>query len=249
MISVFHVDEPNVQPRTSKESADKMATYTALSADEQSRYAPYNSKHFMTPRELLMVLDVARGRRTRDWCMILIAYRHGLRTEEVCGLTLHDVKNGLLSVQRRKGSLKTVQPLCRDRREPLLDEVSALRAWLKERPDDGSDALFTSQKGGALDRTQFFRIFQGIAKTAGLPASKRHPRVLKYSLASHLLAGKTDLTVVTQILGHRSITSTMQYVKAVGRWAVESAPKELPEYGHYEGSATMSASLIAQDGR
>jgi hypothetical protein len=41
---------------------------------------------------------------------------------------------------------------------PLLDEMAALRAWLKERPDDGSPYVFVSQKGGRLDRTQFFRV-------------------------------------------------------------------------------------------
>jgi site-specific recombinase XerD len=162
--------------------------------------------------------------------MILIAYRHGLRTEEVCGLRLGDVRDGVLSVQRRKGSLKTAQPLGHDHAEPLLDEVSALRAWLKERPSDGSDVLFTSQKGGALGRSQFFRIFQGIAKAAGLPAGKRHPRILKYSLASHLLAGKADLGSVTRILGHRSVNSTMQYIKAIDRSSSGSAQRALSGY-------------------
>jgi site-specific recombinase XerD len=203
----------------------------------------------MTPVELLVVLDVARERRTRDWCMILVAYRHGLRTEEVCGLKLGDVRGGALSVQRRKGSLKTVQPLCPNRSEPLLDEVAALRAWLEERPNDGSDALFTSQKGGALDRTQFFRIFQGIAKASGLPAAKRHPRVLKYSLAAHLLAGKTDVAALTQILGHRSRNSTLQYVKAIARRAAEPRLQELPGCDRYRNSMTAPGPSLAQGAR
>lgn len=165
----------------------------------------------LKPGELLAVLRAARRRRTRDWCMILMAYRHGLRTSEVCALRLSDVKDGVLSVQRVKRSLKTVQPLCKHR-EPLLDEVAALRAWLKERPDDGTDILFTSRKGGALDRSQFFRIFQAIAMDAGLPPSKRHPRLLKYTLASHMLAGNVDVGLLTQILGHRTMNSTLQYV-------------------------------------
>jgi site-specific recombinase XerD len=169
---------------------------------------------FMTYEELVRVLRVARQRRTRDWCMLLIAYRHGLRTTEVCGLRLSDLKEGVLSVQRLKGSRKTEQPLYTHYREPLLDEVAALREWLRVRPNDGSDALFTSQKGGALDRCQFFRIFQSVAKAAGLSADKRHPRVLKYSLAWHLLAANADITAVSEILGHRSLSSTLQYVKA-----------------------------------
>jgi len=170
---------------------------------------------FMTYRELLSVLDAARRRRTRDWCMLLVAYRHGLRTTEVCGLKLKDVQNGRLSVQRRKGSRFTIQPLCPDPIEPLLDEVRALREWLSVRRDDGSKALFTSQKGGALDRSQFFRVFQSLAKAAGLPEGKRHPRLLKYSLASHLLDRNAGLTFVSDILGHRAVHSTRLYAQTI----------------------------------
>src|SRR6202030_1895226 len=90
--------------------------------------------------------------------------------------------------------------------------MAAIRAWLRKRPADGSDYLFTSQKGGRLDRTQFFRIFQAITEAAGLPTEKRHPHVLKHSLASHLVASNVNLALVKQALGHRSISSTMVYV-------------------------------------
>jgi type 1 fimbriae regulatory protein FimB len=88
--------------------------------------------------------------------MILLAYRHGLRASEVCGLKLSDVhlKDQTVRVARLKGSMLTTQPLVPHRGQPLLDELAALRAWLKVRPADGSDYLFTSQKGGKLDRTQ-----------------------------------------------------------------------------------------------
>ena len=150
----------------------------------------------------------------RERTLILLAYRHGLRASEVCALRLAevDMKDGILSIQRLKGSLRTAQPLYEHRGQPLLDEVSALRSWLKVRPGDGSDYLFTSQKGGRMDRTQFFRIFQAVAESAGLPAEKRHPHILKHTLASHLVAGNVNLALVKQALGHRSISNTMVYI-------------------------------------
>ncbi len=184
---------------------------------------------FLTPEETLAVLRVARERSTRDWAMILLAYRHGLRTSEVCGLRLADVdmKAASISIRRLKGSLQTVQPLYQHRGQPLLDETAALRAWLRKRPADGSDYLFTSQKGGKLDRTQVFRLFQTVAKIAGLPVEKRHPHVLKHSLASHLVAGNVNLALVRQALGHRSINSTMQYVGTSDGQAAEAAQAAL----------------------
>jgi integrase/recombinase XerD len=86
---------------------------------------------------------------------------------------------------------------------------------------DGSDFLFTTQKGGRLDRTQFFRILQAVAEARGLPAEKRHPHALKHSLASHLVASNVNLALVKQALGHRSIGSTMKYVGTTDAQAAE----------------------------
>src|SRR5271154_1723080 len=126
---------------------------------------------YLSPEEILAVLKAARARSIRDWAMILVAYRHGLRASEVCGLKLSDVnlKDQTIRVARLKGSMLTTQPLMPHRGQPLLDELAVLRIWLKARPADGSDFLFTSQKGGRLDRTQFFRVFRAVAESGGLP--------------------------------------------------------------------------------
>ena len=94
---------------------------------------------YLSPEEILAVLKAARGHSVRDWAMILLAYRHGLRASEVCGLKLADIdlKSGSISVRRLKGSLSQVQPLYQHRGQPLLDEMNALRAWLRARPADG----------------------------------------------------------------------------------------------------------------
>src|SRR5438477_1790114 len=131
---------------------------------DRTQFAPARSKMVhLTPDELLAVLKVARERSSRDWAMILVAYRHGLRASELCELRTADVdlESGSLDIRRLKGSLHTIQPLCRHKGQPLLDEVRALRTWLEERKQmaksDGSDYLFLSQKGGRLSRVQFFR--------------------------------------------------------------------------------------------
>ncbi len=152
----------------------------------------------LTPDELLSVPKASRARSARDWAMVLLAYRHGLRASEVCDLKLTDVdlRAGSVSNWRLKGSLHTVQPLYRHKGQPLLDEVTALRAWMREREPDGSDYLFLSQKGGRLHRSQFFRIFQACAEDAGLPPKKRHPHWMKHSLASDLVQLKVNLSLV-----------------------------------------------------
>ena len=183
----------------------------------------------LTPQEVLDLLKTARKRSVRDWTMILLAYRHGLRASEVCGIKLADLdlKAGSISIKRLKGSLHTVQPVYQHRGQPLLDEVSAVRAWLRERVADGSDYLFTSQKGGRLSRVQLFRNFQIVAESAGLSPEKRHPYVLKHSLASHLVMGNANLALIRQALGHRSINSTLAYIGTSDAQAAEALQKAL----------------------
>ncbi len=168
----------------------------------------------LEPNEVLAILKAAKQHGSREWCMILLAYRHGLRASEVCSLRLDDIdlKGGSIKIARLKGSLQTVQALSDHTGQPLLSELKALRQWFANRKADGSDYLFTSAKGGKLSRIQFFRLFQAIAADAGLPAEKQHPHCLKHSIASHLVTGNVNLATVRQALGHKSIGSTMRYV-------------------------------------
>jgi type 1 fimbriae regulatory protein FimB len=184
---------------------------------------------FLQAPELLEVLKAARARCARDWAMILLTYRHGLRASEVCALRLGDVdlKADSVSLHRLKGSLYTVQPIYRHKGQPLLDEAAALRAWLRERQADGSDFVFTSQKGGRLHRSQFFRIFKACAQAAGVPPDKQHPHMLKHSLASHLIARNVNLALVRQCLGHKAISSTMKYVQVSDAQAASAAQAAL----------------------
>src|SRR5580692_766774 len=163
------------------------------------------------PEEMLKVLKVA-SESPRNHAMILLGFKHGMRTSEICGLKLADVdmKNGQVTIRRLKGSLTTTQPLIDMPGQPLLSEKSVLRAWLKLRKD-ASDYVFTSQKGGRMDRSAFFRLFQSIAERAGLPADRRHPHCLKHSLGFALVASNVHLTIVKQALGHRNIASTAIY--------------------------------------
>lgn len=169
---------------------------------------------YLEPGEVLAVLKAAKAKGAREFAMILLAYRHGMRASEVCNLRLGDLdmNDGNILIARLKGSLRTTQAVTEHRGEPLLNEVRALRDWLRQRRNDGSDFLFTSQKGGRLDRSQFFRLFRDIADAAGLPAEKQHPHALKHSLATHLVLANMNLALVKQQLGHKSISSTMRYV-------------------------------------
>ena len=183
-----------------------MATESVIHPARQS-----HSRKALTPEEILKVLKIASESK-RNLAMILLAYRHGMRASEVCDLRMADldVKNGQITIRRLKGSLTTTQPLTDHPGQPLLSEKRIVRAWLAER-HDASDFVFTSQKGGRIHRSQFFRMFQSVAERAGLAADRQHPHCLKHALGFSLVAANVNLACVKVALGHKSIASTAIY--------------------------------------
>src|SRR5437762_2084420 len=151
--------------------------------------------------ELLRLLKVARTESPREHAMMLLAYVHGMRADEVCGLLLADVDlaGETITVRRLKGSATTVQGLQRYQGEPLLDEVKALTAWVKVRGVNPSPYCFTSQKGPRLYRQNFWRIVRTLGKRAGIEV---HPHMFKHSLATHLIGADVNAFKVQQALGH-----------------------------------------------
>jgi type 1 fimbriae regulatory protein FimB len=170
----------------------------------------------LTPNEMLKVLKTASTSK-RNHAMILCAFRFGMRASEVCDLRLSDldIKNGAITIRRLKGSRTSVGALTNVQGQPLLSVARVLNAWLEERRtwQDDSDYVFVSQKGGKLDRSAFFRMFQSVATEAGMPVTKRHPHCCKHTLGFVMVAANRSLTTVQNALGHRSVASTGIYAQ------------------------------------
>lgn len=135
--------------------------------------------------------------------MILVAFSHGLRASEVTQFTADAVRDGFITIQRLKGSLKTSQPLIEDA-DPLLNERNALI--------DYAEKLLSNQRVFPISRVHFWRLMQRYAKAAGVPEHKAHPHALKHSIAMQTI-GIAGIENVRQYLGHKSIASTGQYLR------------------------------------
>ena|ERR1700734_621305 len=157
----------------------------------------------LSKREVVALLKAAKAHKTRNWLMILVAYSHGLRASEVTQMQADAVKDGHLTVARLKGSLKTVQPLLWDE-NPLLNERQGLSAFV--------DLVHGKQRLFPVTRQHFWRLVQRYAKAAGIPERKRHPHILKHSIALQTIK-KAGIENVRQYLGHKSIASTGAYLK------------------------------------
>ncbi|HLZ90206.1 MAG TPA: tyrosine-type recombinase/integrase [Candidatus Acidoferrum sp.] len=171
--------------------------------------------HALTKDELRRLLSTAKVNRERDWLMILVAFHHGLRASEVVGITADAVVDGFLTVQRLKGSNKTTQALVASV-DPLLDEREALIEFVrKSKP--GSPVF-------GIGRVQFWRLVKRYARAARIPQHKAHPHVLKHSIAMQTI-DRAGVENVRQHLGHKSLSSTGEYLKV----SDEEAGKRISE--------------------
>jgi type 1 fimbriae regulatory protein FimB len=168
-------------------------------------------KNFLTEAEMGNFLKAARkGRHNiRNFAMLLLAFRHGLRVSELINMRMAevDLDTGRLFVRRLKGSLSTSQPL-------EGDEIRALRAWLRQRTDApccNSPLVFVSERG-PMTRQAFNYICAEVGKRARLTI-KVHPHMLRHSCGFALANKGRDTRLIQDYLGHRNLRNTEIYTR------------------------------------
>jgi integrase len=169
-------------------------------------------REHLTEREVERLIQAAKGNRwgQRDSTMLLMAFRHGLRASELCGLQWFDVEfaSGTLHVRRAKGGQTSTHPL-------LGDEMRALRALKR---DAKSPFIFVSERGAPFTVSGFQKLVERAAITAKMPF-KVHPHMLRHATGYALANRGTDTRTLQAYLGHRSIQSTVRYTElAPGRF-------------------------------
>jgi integrase len=174
--------------------------------------AELRPREHLTEREVEKLIEGARRNRwgQRDSTMILIAFRHGLRASELCGLQWSDVEfeAATLHLRRAKGGTTATHPL-------LGDELRALRALKREAK---SPFVFVSERNAPFSVSGFAKLVERAGVEAKLPF-KVHPHMLRHSTGYALANKGTDTRTLQAYLGHRSIQSTVRYTElAPGRF-------------------------------
>jgi integrase len=150
------------------------------------------------------ILTVAIAESERDYLMILLSYVYGYRASEVINITAGSIRDGYITVQRKKGSKRTTQPLLTSD-EPLFDVRTALLKWI--------ESMFPQQRIFTVSRVTFWRAVQKHGRAAGVPAHLCHPHAAKHGCGMSLKENNVDVSDAQVWLGHVSGASTMIYRK------------------------------------
>ena len=129
--------------------------------------AELRPREHLTEHEIDKLVEATRGNRwgQRDTTMILIAFRHGLRASELCGLQWSDVEfeTGTLHLRRTKGGTTATHPLLGDELllpplrfgKPLMRPVAPPKLKLKMQKNTSAKRaifLFSSRCSAILCR-------------------------------------------------------------------------------------------------
>jgi site-specific recombinase XerD len=152
--------------------------------------------------------DDASPAGARDAAIIAVMYSCGLRRAEVITLDYSDfdADSGCLKI-RGKGN--------KERTAYITGGAGvALSDWLQLRGDMGGALFFAVNKGGAIGAKRLtsqaiYNMLQKRADEAGVKSFSPHD--MRRTFVSDLLDAGADITTVSKMAGHASVTTTARY--------------------------------------
>lgn len=163
---------------------------------------------------MLSAVDRGNPKGKRDYAMLLLACRLGLRASDICGLTFDNLlwQENLIVLMQEKTKKRIELPL-------LAEVGNAIIDYLKYgRPVSQLPYVFLHAGNGyrRLQEPTLHSIVCFYLRRAGIAnvEKKKHgPHALRHSLAGFLLQKKTPLPVISEVLGHSSTETTKTYLR------------------------------------
>jgi len=169
---------------------------------------------FLQPGQVTHVLkhcDRRRPRGRRDYAILLLLARLGLRAGEVVALMLDDIdwKLGHLTVHGKAGRWAQL---------PLPAEVgNAIVGYLQRgRPPCASRRLFIRQRAprvGFANAAGISTLVKRASARAGIDSPRKGAHLFRHTLATEMLRRGASLTEIGELLRHRHPSTTTIYAK------------------------------------
>ena len=165
-------------------------------------------------KKLIAAIDRGNPKGRRDYAMILMACRLGMRVNDIKNLKIKDFHWEQKIVIFTQSKTRTSMTL------PITQEVGwAIIDYLKYgRPKIDSPYLFLrhiAPFGPFAEDDHLYQIIKSYMEQAHLPTLKKRRGMhsLRHTMASVLLEKNTPLTTISDILGHADADSTAIYLK------------------------------------
>lgn len=164
--------------------------------------------------KIFEAIDRASPIGKRDYAIMIIAYRLGLRSMDIRGmkfLNIHWEKNTIELVMHKTGK-PIVLPLFEDIGLAIIDYIKY------GRPASDSDIIFLRhispiQQISAPGMSSIVKKYVNKAKIKSSPGRSCGPHAMRSTLASMLLEKNIPLPVISEILGHSNTRTTGLYLK------------------------------------
>lgn len=165
-------------------------------------------REYLRPSEVAAMLSAAHsfGRHgVRDAAIILLMFRHGLRTAELVALKWSqvDLSGGYIEIRRVKHGHDSTHPL----RAP---ELRALRQIQRDYPE--TQYVFVSERKAPLSTRTIRHIIARAGELAGL-VERVHPHQLRHACGYYLASCGHDTRAIQDYLGHKNIHHTVRYTQ------------------------------------
>lgn len=168
------------------------------------------SREHLLEKEVDRLLAAAKKSRRhpiRNYCLILMMFRHGLRVSEAIALRWNqvDLDEGNLHVRRLKQGKPSTHPI------PGV-EMRALRDLRRRYPKPAF--LFVSDRGGGSPLTDHAvrKLISRLGVEAGFDFPV-HPHQLRHACGYYLADQGFDLRRIQDYLGHKNIHHTVRYTE------------------------------------
>src|SRR6266699_2786565 len=164
---------------------------------------------------LLGAVDRSSAKGKRDYAILLLAYRLGMRAGDIRTLKLDNLRwaESTIEITQAKTDAALILPLTNEVGEALIDYLKSGRpktthreVFLKVKPP--FDPF--KENNHLYDIVNYWR---WLARITFRSPQKRGLHSLRHTLASRLLEKGTPLPTISEILGHTSLESTRIYAK------------------------------------
>ncbi len=163
-----------------------------------------------TVTKILDHCDRSRPQGKRDYAILLLLARLGVRSGEVIGLKLEDIDWGLGEITiRGKGGRNSKMPLLRDVGEAMVDYLQ------QARPSCASRCVFVTLHAPiqGLTRHGIRCVVRAAMERAAVDSPHKGPHILRHTLATEMLRKGASLDEIGEVLRHRSPKTTRVYAK------------------------------------